>query len=105
MSQGLQLALEEESEKAREGFRKMESLLEVARREQAKTAVQLQHLQQQAERDKERAVEAVELSKAQVTACCVPLYLFLHISHACRLSMSWTCVGKSYILFKWSVTY
>ena len=76
VSQGLQLSLEEESEKAREGFRKMESLLEVARREQAKTAVQLQHLQQQAERDKERAVEAVELSKAQVTAFCVPLYLF-----------------------------
>ena len=61
------MSLEEESEKAQEGFRKMESLLEVARREQAKTAVQLQHLQQQAERDKERAVEAVELSKAQVT--------------------------------------
>ena len=59
--------MEEEREKAREGHRKMESLLEVARREQAKTAVQLQHLQQQAERDKERAVEAVELSKAQVT--------------------------------------
>ena len=63
---GLRSTLEEESEKAREGFRKMESLLEVARREQAKTAVQLQHLQQQAERDKERAVEAVELSRAQL---------------------------------------
>ena len=68
---GLRSAMEEESEKAREGFRKMESLLEVARREQANTAVQLQHLQQQAEKDKERAVEAVELSRAQVMSALV----------------------------------
>ena len=63
--------MEKESEKAREGFRKMESLLEVARREQANTAVQLQHLQQQSEKDKERAVEAVELSRAQVMSALV----------------------------------
>lgn len=44
----------------------MEKLLEVARREHAKAVVQLQHLQRQAGREKKRAVEAVELGKAQV---------------------------------------
>ena len=38
--------------------------------------IQLQHLQQQAEIDKENALE---LSK-EVTACSVSLYLLLHIS-------------------------
>ena len=45
----------------------MERLLEVARREQAKTAVELQQLQRQAGRERERAVEVVEISKAQVS--------------------------------------
>ena len=60
----------------------MESLLEVARREQAKTAVQLQHLQQQAERDKERAVEAVELNKLSTGNCllCSVIPAFTHFS-------------------------
>ncbi len=44
----------------------MEALVNVARREHSKAVVQLQQLQRQLDRDKHRAVEAVELNKAKV---------------------------------------
>ena len=51
---------------AQEKVANMELLLEVARREQGKTGVELQQLRLSAEGEKRRAVEGVELSKKQV---------------------------------------
>lgn len=44
----------------------MEALVNVARREHAKAVVQLQQLQRQLDRDRDRAIEAVEMSKAKL---------------------------------------
>ena len=56
-----------------EGMAEMEKLLSVARREHGKAVVQLQQLQRQLGREKDRAVEAMTLNQTrleqQLAAC------------------------------------
>ena len=63
---GLEATVLEQQQRSREELCEMEGLLNVAKREHTKAVVQLQQLQRQVEREKERAMQAAEMCKAQV---------------------------------------
>lgn len=67
------MAVREQQQLNSEGMAEMEKLLSVARREHGKAVVQLQQLQRQLSRDKDRATEAMSLNQArleqQLAAC------------------------------------
>jgi len=63
---GLEAAVLEQQQRSGEELCEMEGLLNVAKREHAKAVVQLKELQRQVGRERERAVQAAEMSKAQV---------------------------------------
>ena len=67
------MAVRKQQHASSEGMAEMEKLLSVARREHGKAVVQLQQLQRQLSRDKERAMEAMTLNQArleqQVESC------------------------------------
>ena len=67
------MAVREQQQLNSEGMAEMEKLLSVARREHGKAVVQLQQLQRQLSRDKDRAVEAMKLNQTrlqqQLDAC------------------------------------
>lgn len=67
------MAVREQQHLNSEGMAEMEKLLSVARREHGKAVVQLQQLQRQLSRDKDRAVEAMKLNQTrlqqQLDAC------------------------------------
>lgn len=55
-----------EQQRGAEEYIKLEQCIEVAKREQNKTASELQQVQRRAEREAERAVQAVTIGKEQV---------------------------------------
>lgn len=67
------MAVREKQQENNEAMAEMEKLLSVARREHGKAVVQLQQLQRQLGRDKERAMEAMKLNQTrleqQLEAC------------------------------------
>ena len=73
----------------------MEALVNVARREHAKAVVQLQQLQRQLDRDRDRAVEAVEMSKARLEHELEACRKKLHSSQAER-NLLMVCADTSY---------
>lgn len=66
----------------------MEALVNVARREHSKAVVQLLQLQRQLDRDKHRAVEAVELSKAKLE----------HELECCKKKLNATLVERNLVM-------
>lgn len=62
----MEAAIQEQKQKSTNDLSEMEKLVNVARREHAKAVMQLQQLQRQLVRDRDHAVEAVELSKARI---------------------------------------
>ena len=66
MCVGIEAAVLEQQQKSSHDLLRMEELVNVARREHAKAVVQLQQLQRQRGREKERVVQAMELKRAQV---------------------------------------
>ena len=85
---GVESAVLEEQTKNNETMAEMEKLLNVARREHAKAVVQLQQLQRSLARDRDRAVEAVEMSKARVE----------HELENCRKKLQATQVERNLLL-------
>ena len=75
---GLEAVVLEQQQRSREELCEMEGLLNVAKREHTKAVVQLQQLQRQVEREKERAIQAAVMSKAQVKWCSVLLTLYCY---------------------------
>lgn len=67
------MAVREQQQLHSEGMAEMEKLLSVARREHGKAVVQLQQLQRQLSRDKDRTMEAMTLHQTrlqqQLDAC------------------------------------
>lgn len=67
------MVVREQQQLNSEGMAEMEKLLSVARREHGKAVVQLQQLQRQLSREKDRAVEAMTLNQTrleqQLAAC------------------------------------
>ena len=66
MCVGVEAAVLEQQQKNSHDLLGMEELVNVARREHAKAVVQLQQLQRQRGRERERVVQAMELKRAQV---------------------------------------
>ena len=70
---GIDTAVREKQQESNEAMAEMEKLLSVARREHGKALVQLQQLQRQLGRDKDRAMEAMKLNQTrleqQLEAC------------------------------------
>ena len=60
------MAVCEQQKQNNEGMAEMEKLLNVARREHGKAVVQLQQLQRQLGRDKDRAMEAMTLNQTRL---------------------------------------
>lgn len=87
---GVESAVSEEQGRSNEAMAEMEKLLNVARREHAKAVVQLQQLQRQLARDRDRAVEAVELSKARLE----------HELESCRKKLQATQVERNLLLVR-----
>lgn len=67
------MAVREKQQENNEAMAEMEKLLSVARREHGKAVVQLQQLQRQLGRDRDRAMEAMKLNQTrleqQLEAC------------------------------------
>ena len=70
---GVDMAVREKQQENSEAMEEMEKLLSVARREHGKAVVQLQQLQRQLGRDRDRAMEAMKLNQTrleqQLEAC------------------------------------
>jgi len=70
---GVDMAVHEKQQENNEAMAEMEKLLSVARREHGKAVVQLQQLQRQLGRDRDRAMEAMKLNQTrleqQLEAC------------------------------------
>lgn len=70
---GVDTAIREQQQKSNETMAEMEKLLSIARREHGKAVVQLQQLQRQLGRDRDRAMEAMTLNQTrleqQLEAC------------------------------------
>lgn len=70
---GVDMAVREKQQENNEAMAEMEKLLSVARREHGKAVVQLQQLQRQLGRDRDRAMEAMKLNQTrleqQLEAC------------------------------------
>ena len=70
---GVDTAIREQQQKSNETMAEMEKLLSIARREHGKAIVQLQQLQRQLGRDRDRAMEAMTLNQTrleqQLEAC------------------------------------
>ncbi len=85
---GVETAVQKQRQESMSELAEMEALVNVARREHAKAVVQLQQLQRQLDRDKHRAVEAMEMSKAKLE----------HELEACRKKLHTTQVERNLLM-------
>ncbi|XP_064383373.1 coiled-coil alpha-helical rod protein 1-like isoform X2 [Halichondria panicea] len=84
----VETAVQKQRQESMSELAEMEALVNVARREHAKAVVQLQQLQRQLDRDKHRAVEAMEMSKAKLE----------HELEACRKKLHTTQVERNLLM-------
>ena len=85
----------EEQQRSNQELSEMEKLLNVARREHAKAVVQLQQVQRQLARDRERTVQAVELGKAQMEC----------ELESCRRKLHSMQAERNLLLVRWFYSY
>ena len=91
----METAVQKQRQKSMSELSEMEALVNVARREHAKAVVQLQQLQRQLDRDRDRAVEAVEMSKARLEHELETCRKKLHSTQAER-NLLMVCTDTSY---------
>lgn len=88
ISIGVETAVQEQKQKSINDLAEMENLVNIARREHAKAVVQLQQLQRHLSRDRDHAVEAVELGKAKLE----------HELECCRRKLQATQVERNLLM-------